>query len=199
MGAFQRLRHDYFVRERSWIPSDPTTLGIESDRYDPYCRHLAAFDATSTHSGEASIAAYLRVLPWREEVGFMLSHDFSCLLSEIDRAQLGSQGSVELSRLVVAPHIKEQGALATRQVIELLLKLLYRLSVQENWSTYYIVVEEAWLTAFTRRFHLPFTRLGQAYTFPDGTRTCAAVAYREEMEHAMQLYDSAKYRWYTER
>lgn len=198
-ALYQRLRYDYFVCQRGWIPPDLAASGLESDRYDLHCRHLTVSDLSDEAGVEANIAAYLRVLPWQMGSGFMLEYEFSHLLPQAEREHLITSNSVELSRLVVAPHVKAMGASATRQVIELLLKLLYRLSLQEGWDTYYIVVEEAWLTAFTRRYHLPFTRLGVPYTFLDGTRTVAAIAHRNELEAAVQHNDSTKYAWYTEK
>jgi N-acyl-L-homoserine lactone synthetase len=192
MDAIRRLRHAYFVEERGWAAPDPTAPGRESDAYDPHCFHLAVFEQ---EDGAPRIATYLRALPWREGTGFMLQREFSPLLPA--NHQLVTSNSVELSRLVVAPRIKAQGASATRHVVELLLRLLYRLSIEQGWDAYYVVVEEAWLTAFVRRYRLPFEALGEPFTFPDGTRTVAAVAHRKEMEEAVRRSDPAKFAWYA--
>jgi N-acyl-L-homoserine lactone synthetase len=193
--AIHRLRHDYFVAERGWAAPDPAAPGRESDAYDPHCFHLAVFDREEAGSGAPRAAAYLRALPWREGTGFMLEREFSPLLPE--GHELIVSNSAELSRLVVAPHVKAQGAAATRRVIELLLRLLYALSLREGWDSYYAVVEEAWLAAFVRRYRLPFEPLGEPFTFPDGTRTVAAVAHRKEMEEAVRRSDPARFAWYA--
>ncbi len=177
------------------MPPDPANRGLESDAYDPHCFHLAVFDPEGGGNG-APCVAYLRALPWREGTGFMLEREFSPLLPE--GHQLTISNSVELSRLVVAPYVRALGAAATRQVVELLLKLLYGLSLREGWDAYYAVVEEAWLAAFVRRYRLPFRPLGNPFTFPDGTKTVAAIAYRSEMEETIRQSDPAKYTWYVE-
>jgi N-acyl-L-homoserine lactone synthetase len=193
--ASHRLRHNYFVKERGWVSPDPDNPELEVDCYDLFCFHLAVFEQAENAGDEPHIAAYLRVLPWQEETGFMLQHEFSCLLPK--NYPLITSNSVELSRFVIAPYIKARGTAVTQKVIELLLKLLYRLSLQQEWDAYYIVVEESWLTAFVRRYALPFTPVGEPFTFPDGTKTIAAVAYRSEMEESVRRSDPAKHAWYV--
>jgi N-acyl-L-homoserine lactone synthetase len=90
----QNLRYEYFVRHRAWVTCNGS--GEESDHYDPFCQHLAVFQ--NDH-----ILAYMRLLPWQPHTGFMLEHDFACLLSDEERASLIHDHSAELSRLVIAP------------------------------------------------------------------------------------------------
>lgn len=93
-AACLRLRHTYFVSTRGWVSCNGTIQ--ETDHYDPYCQHLAVFH--NTH-----ILAYLRLLPWQEHTGFMLEHDFSCLLTSHEQKSIIHKHSAELSRLVITP------------------------------------------------------------------------------------------------
>ncbi len=93
-AACLRLRHTYFVSTRGWVSCNGTMQ--ETDRYDPYCQHLAVFH--NTH-----ILAYLRLLPWQPHTGFMLEHDFKQLLAPQERKTIIHKHSAELSRLVIAP------------------------------------------------------------------------------------------------
>jgi len=206
--TFQELRYEYFVRRKSWACPDPLAPYCETDRYDAFAHHLAAFETTDETIQEKQnqkIVIYLRALPWHEHVGFMLDHEFRCLLSDEEHADLHRTNAVELSRLVIAPGACSKSANQDgtgerpRHVIELLLKLLYHLSLEQQIEHYYIVVEKHWLPAFTRRFHIPFKVIGREYTFPDGTVTVAAHATRTELEQAMAAKDSQKFLWYQQR
>lgn len=181
-----RLRHTYFVRQRQWAHESSSDLGRELDVYDAHALHLGVWD-------EMGLSAYLRVLPFDSPLGFMLDREFSCLVDESLRDSLRRSGTVELSRLVVRSDV----ALSSRpHPVERLLKGLYHLAREQEFDRFAIVVEEAWLRPFKRRFGLPFRASAPAHTFPDGTRTVAAVATLEELEFAMQSYSPEKYAWY---
>ncbi len=202
--AFQRLRYDYYVVRRRWIVPDLDSPGRETDRYDPYAWHLAVFRNESGHASihAVQMVAYLRVIPWTAPSGFMLGDEFACLTSPDELSNVPDSGSVELSRLVIAP---AAGAPGNHQndsrgnphhVIEILLKLLYHLSLKQQIEHYYIVVEASWLKMFTRRFHLPFRTIGHPHTFPDGTETIAAYTTRAALEEAVLSQNPDKYFWY---
>jgi N-acyl-L-homoserine lactone synthetase len=223
------LRHSYFVSTRGWATCNGSRE--ETDHYDPFCQHLAVFQ--NDH-----ILAYLRLLLWQPTTGFMLEHDFACLLSDEERTSLIHGHSAELSRLVIAPaaHKKTHrydeshtllfqsgpqspnGSIMlsesvtandmasngsetpqfTPHVLELLLKLLYRISLQQGIITYYIVVEPPLLKILQRKFGIPFKPIGKPHTFPDGTHTVAAFTTLEEIEESIKRRWPHKYRWYQQ-
>jgi N-acyl-L-homoserine lactone synthetase len=135
----------------------------------------------------------------------MLDREFSCLLSASEHASLIRDNALEISRLVVAPHLRTRAAIAqsrersTPHPVELLLKALYQLSREQGIEHYYMVVETTWLKPFTRRFHLPLIPIGSPYTFPDGTETIAVYASLTHMEEHIKLHDPRRYHWYQER
>lgn len=188
--AYQKLRYHCFVLRKGWVPADPANPGRETDRYDPFCHHLGVFHGPN-------LVAYLRVLPWQAEPGFMLEHDFRDLLHDYDTMNLRKAGHVELSRLVVAPPAGSSRS-ETAELAELLFKLVYNLGKQLGWTGYYIVLEEAWLRTLNRRFKLPFAPIGVPQTYPDGTRALAAFADCKSLERAMLESAPDKYHWYRE-
>ena len=188
LEACFRLRYRYFAQERGWVAPDECPGELERDAYDGQALHLAVFN-----NGDA--VAYLRVLPHEAGQGFMLDREFAGLLSEAERHALSRAGAVELSRLVCRYDVSP---LQSRHPVERLLRLLYRISVERGFSRFYIVVEESWLRPFVRRFRLPFHLIGSPHTFPDGTRTVAAMATLAELEAAMLRHSRAKYDWYQD-
>lgn len=189
LEACFRLRYAYFVERRAWVPENVEVPGIEQDGYDERCLHLGVWD-------EQGVAAYLRVLPFDPQVGFMLDRELSCLLRDEERQALPRERAVELSRLVVRPDVI--CCRADPHPMELLLKALYRESKERGYKRFYIVVEQGWLRPFGRRFGLPFRVLGTPHVFPDGTRTVAATATLEELEAGMRSHSASKYDWYQE-
>ncbi len=189
LHACFRLRHSYFVQQRGWVASDDETPGLERDDYDDHALHLGVWDGDG-------LAAYLRVLPYDSEVGFMIDHELSCVLSEETRLALPREGAVELSRLVVRSDVPPRYNAPQFHPVELLLRRLYHLSLERDFRSYCIVVEQGWMRPFARRFGLPFKVIGTPHTFPDGTRTVAAMATREELEAGMRRHSQAKYAWY---
>lgn len=193
--ACQRLRYDYFVRRRGWIEGDAAMDGLEVDSYDDFALHLAVFDG-------AEAAAYLRLLPATAPCGFMLEHEFACLLDGKER-RIVRAGAVELSRLVYWPSNDQRpvaesltGSPAVPHPVELLLKLLYRVALAQEFEHFYIVVEESWLRPFARRFGLVFSPVGTPHVFPGGTRTVAATATLAGLQESMQRHSRAKFNWY---
>ena len=188
--AYRELRHGYFVRERKWVTEDPKRPGEEADRYDGHCHHLGVFR-------EEWLLAYLRMLPWIPEVGFMLDREFKALLSEQDRHSLPQEGAAEVSRLVVSG---EPGFFAgpreKRLALELLFKLLYRLSLAQGYRRLYVEVETGWLAAFRRTFRFPFEPIGQPCRFPDGTETAAACADLADLEDSLRQRAPERLEWY---
>jgi N-acyl-L-homoserine lactone synthetase len=218
-----RLRHAYFVSTRGWVSCNGTMQ--ETDRYDPYCQHLAVFH--NTH-----ILAYLRLLPWNQDTGFMLEHDFSCLLSPHEQKTIIHTNSAELSRLVIAPDagrcddshtlLPEQEvsnglilpagratangrasngtppAQFTPHVLEMLLKLLYHVSLEGGIECYYIVVEPRLLKILQRKFGVPFKPIGNVHTLPDGTQTVAAFTTLQDIEASIKHRWPQKYQWYRQ-
>ena len=194
MEACWRLRHRVFVQQRAWVPDNPAWPGLEVDAYDPHAWHLAAFDGQE-------IAAYLRALPWRPGIGFMLEREFSGLLAPSACAALPRAGAVELSRLACSGTGMGQsgfGRAGDLHPLEVLLKLLYRLALAEKIEHFHIVVEASWLRPFTRRFALPFSPLGEARTLAGGTRTVAATAKLCDLRGAMLLRRPDKHLWYRD-
>ena len=184
-----QLRYRYFVRERGWVLPTELYPDEERDRYDQHAWHLAVWE-------DDQVVAYLRVLPWRADVGFMLEDDFQTLMPASTCKALPRQNAVELSRLVCCPQSavsKESGA---PHALELLLKLLYHLALREGIEQFHIVVEAAWLKPFARRFGLPFTPLGEVQVLAGGTRTIAATATLGELQTAMLRRWPDKYAWY---
>jgi N-acyl-L-homoserine lactone synthetase len=163
--------------------------GEETDGYDEHALHLAV-------ARDDCITAYLRVLPFDPAVGFMLDHELSAILSPQERDALPREGAVELSRLVWETRSQFQAGRGDDHPIELLFRQLYQLSLERDFTRYYIVVEAGWLRPFARRFGLPFQVIGQPHIFPDGTRTVVATATVEELEAGLQRYSEAKFRWY---
>gem|GEM_PF-1399522 len=201
--AYQQLRYDCFVRQRGWVAPDPLKPGREADGYDAHAWHLAVFDSDAgSYAAAAPIAAYLRAVPWTAPCGFMLDREFSRLASAGEMSLLPRDKAVELSRLVVAPAAcappESRSGPDSPHVIEILLKLLYRLSLEAGIERYYVVVEAPWLRAFTRRFRLPFQTIGRPCTFPDGTATVAAYTTRTDLERSVAAHDPERYRWYRE-
>jgi N-acyl-L-homoserine lactone synthetase len=220
-AACLRLRHTYFVSTRGWISCNGTMQ--ETDRYDPYCEHLAVFH--NTH-----VLAYLRLLPWQEHTGFMLEHDFKCLLAPHEKNSIIHQNSAELSRLVIAPRspscdfshtmlpekevsnglitlagrATENGSSSngagpapfTPHVLEMLLKLLYHTSLQQGIECYYIVVEPRLLKILQRKFGVPFKPIGNVHTLLDGTQTVAAFTTLRDIEDSIKQRWPQKYQWY---
>lgn len=190
VNSFQRLRYNYFVQQRKWVCEDRSHPEREMDCYDSHAKHLAVFE-------NDQVVAYLRVLEWRAECGFMLEREFQCLLPPEIALPLSHCGAVELSRLVIAPQTRLSRREA-RYVTELLFKLLYQLSLQRGWQHLYIVVEAAWIPLFQRRFGLSFHPLGPLHVFSDGTRTVAAYANVTELEMVLGRDDSDKLAWYQQ-
>jgi len=189
--AYQRLRYDYFVLEKGWVPADPQSPQQETDHYDAYAQHLAVFK-------DGQMVAYLRVLPWQEEIGFMLDHEFSALLSTESQRTFVRHGAAELSRLVPPFFPATASSHEVKIVLELLLKLLYHVCREHNITCYYIVVEPSWLKPFARRFGLAFEPIGIPYTFPDGTQAVAAYASLADFEKAVEQHSAEKFRWYRQ-
>lgn len=195
-----RLRHTYFVQERGWVSENEETPGLEIDAYDPHALHLSVWKG-----GE--VAAYLRILPYNPEVGFMIDRELSALLSDEEREVLPRENAVEFSRLVcrVDKSSEEgqgsaQGSSQTgdSRVMELLFRQLYQVSLERGFTRFYIVVEAGWLRFFARRFGLAFHPIGKPHRFPDGTRTVAATATLEELEAGMRRHSEEKYGWYRQ-
>ncbi len=192
MRECARLRHAYFVQCRQWVPESCVHSGLEQDGYDAHALHLGIWD-------EEGVAAYLRVLPFEPRVGFMLDRELSCVLTEEERYSLPREGSVELSRLVVRSDVLAHRYRGAKSYpVELLLKRLYQVSKERGFTRFYIVVEAGWLRPFARRFGLPFSIIGTPHTFPDGTKTVAAMATLEELEVGMRRHSAAKYAWYQQ-
>lgn len=190
LNACFRLRYRYFVQERGWVTAEMCQGEVERDRYDDYALHLAVFDGRE-------VLAYVRVLPHRPELGFMLDSEFSPLLDEEERRALPRDRAAELSRLVCQGNLPRRNATESHP-LELLLKLLYRVCVEYGFQQFYIVVEDAWLKPFARRFGLPFRILGQPQVFPDSTQTVAATATLAELQESMKQHSLQKYDWYHE-
>jgi N-acyl-L-homoserine lactone synthetase len=190
--ACYRLRFSSFVEQRGWVAQEQLPFPtIETDVYDAHCLHLAVLcGGTAT--------AYLRVLPHQPEIGFMLDSDFAPLLSEEELSYLPREGAVELSRLVCRSDYLRSWKSEEPHPVELLFKLMYQESKARGFRLFYIVVEETWLRPMARRFGVRFRVLGQPYTFPDGTRTVAAVATLEELEEGMKQHSTAKFEWYQQ-
>jgi N-acyl-L-homoserine lactone synthetase len=188
MTACEALRYEFFVKERRWVEEDPGSPGHERDGYDAFCRHLGVFRGTE-------LAAYLRVLPWIPEVGFMLEREFRSLVGGYNAPDLRQEGSVEVSRLAVR---KGEPLLRPGEpsAVELLLKLLYHLSLTEGYRRFYVTVERRWLRTFRRTFPFPFVPFGRPYVFPDGTETVAAYADLEDMEEAVRAGAPDRFCWY---
>lgn len=184
----RQLRHRYFVETKNWVMPNSNDAAGESDHYDDFAYHLGIFE-------NGKLLAYLRALPWGEERGFMLEHDFRCLLSDEALADLHRTQSWEISRLVLAPDLSPD---AVMPVTELLFKLLYQLGLQHQIERLYAVVEPGWLRRFQRCFHLPFRALGSSHRFPDGTRAVAAHASLRDLESSLQEADPLKLHWYQE-
>ncbi len=195
--AFQaclQLRYGYFVQQRRWVGPRAECPGQEWDRYDPHALHLAVYDSDN-------LIAYLRVLPYREEVGFMLDDEFQCLIASQPASLLERPRTedVELSRLVCQHQpLRSHSGKDQFHPVELLLKLLYHVALNRGFEQFYIVVEENWLRPFARRFGLRFRVLDEPYTFPDGTRTVAASATLRELEAAMECFCRDKHAWYQQ-
>lgn len=188
--AYQQLRYECFVLRKGWVETNPSQPGRETDGYDPYCYHLGVFQGPL-------LVAYLRVLPWQADPGFMLEHEFGDLSPEAVKLDLAQAGNVELSRLVVAlPPGSGRGE--TLAMAELLFKLVYHLGRRLGWQAYYIVLEEAWLRILNRHFGLAFAPLGEPHVYPDGTRTVAACAGCGTLEQAVRQSSPDKYRWYQQ-
>lgn len=191
LEACFQLRHSYFVKQRDWVRENPEVPGIERDDYDPHCLHLGVWD-------EAGVAAYLRVLPFDLDIGFMLDRELCCLLRHEEREASPRENAVELSRLVVRPDVSLYADPDQAHPVELLLKELYRVAKERDFTRFYIVVEQSWLQPFSRRFGLPFQTIGTPHLFPDGTKTVAAMATLEELEAGMRRHSAAKFQWYQQ-
>lgn len=187
--SYLALRYGYFVLERGWVTSSGL-LDRETDRYDAHCHHLGVFKNNQ-------IVACLRVLPGTSTCGLMLDHDFRCLLTDDERANLVRENSVELSRLAIVESRTRQTTFNhNRYVMELLLRLLYRLSLAEKYQHFYIEVETAWLKPFARAYSMPFMPICRPFTFPDGTETIIAHASLQNLKCAVKSQSRAKYQWY---
>ena len=188
VSLYRRLRYEYFVVQKQWVKSDLPVLGEghESDKYDPLAHHFGVFEG-------GNLLGYLRALSWSEEHGFMLEHDFRCLLCDETVTALHRKHSLEISRLVLALGLSPDSVL---RVTELLFKLLYQFSRQNEVEHLYAVVEPAWLRRFQRCFHLPFRAMGVAHRFPDGTRAVAAHASLSDLEESLRTADPLKLLWY---
>lgn len=186
-----RLRHWYYVSQKRWVAPNACLQDLEQDAYDERALHLAVFEADA-------VVAYLRVLPHTSGHDFMLDRDFCALLPENERHSLVREGAAELSRFVCRYDFLKGNRRGTSP-IELLFKLFYRVSRGRGLGQFYIVVEEAWIELFARRFGLSFHVIGQPHTFPDGTRTVAATATLEELESAIQRHDPRKWAWYDDK
>ncbi len=196
-----RLRYAYFVQERAWVRANAETPGLERDDYDPHALHLGVWQGDR-------VAAYLRLLPFDPQVGFMIDRDLGALLTQEERQALPRENAVEISRLVCRMAQGQAGKsgqdgqgrcqLHDPRPIELLFKQLYRVSLERGFTRFYIVVEAGWLRLFARRFGVSFRPIGQPHRFPDGTRTVAATATLEELEAGMRGYSEAKFHWYCQ-
>jgi len=189
MAAIQGLRYRYFVTHKKWITRHSLTPGYETDRYDSDSHHLAVFE-------EERLLGYLRALPWGEDTGFMLDHEFRCLVPDEEFSNLHRQNSLEISRLVLTPDLSADVSFL---VTELLFKLLYYCCLEQQIEHLYAVVEVGWLRRFKSCFHLPFQPLGASQRFPDGTRTVAIHAGVRELEQSLRAAVPQKLRWYQQR
>jgi N-acyl-L-homoserine lactone synthetase len=190
LQACFQLRYGYFVEQRGWVGANPHEPGIERDAYDDYALHLEVSDGKG-------IAAYLRMLPFRPETGFMLDHELSCILSDEAHQNLLRDDAVELSRFVVRSNL-ESCPFTQIHPVERLFKRFYQESKTRGFWRFYIVVEPSWIRLFARRFGVVFRIIGQPYTFPDGTKTVAATATLQELEEGIRRRSMAKWAWYEQ-
>lgn len=202
--ACLRLRHTYFCLTRNWAPCNDSER--ETDIYDSFSQHLAIFE--NDH-----ILAYMRLLPWQAKTGFMLEHDFACLLTDEERDSIVHDRSAEISRLVVANtfHVNSTGnaeksdqptsspnPFAHLDALYLLFRLFFHTARQNDIETFYIVVEPPTLRLLQRKFGIPFVPLGNTYTFPDGTVTQAAFTTLSDTERSIAAKFPERYEWYRQ-
>lgn len=86
----------------------------------------------------------------------------------------------------------------TPHVLEMLLKLLYHVSLRQEITTYYIVVEPPLLKVLQRKFGIPFKPIRKPHTFPDGTHTVAAFTTLTDIEDSIKRRWPHKYDWYQQ-
>ncbi|BCM94126.1 hypothetical protein IAD21_06029 [Abditibacteriota bacterium] len=190
LRACFELRYRYFVEERGWVAANPDEPGVERDSYDDEAIHVAVQDGNG-------IAAYLRMLPFRSETGFMIDSEFSGVLSDEARQNLPRKDSLELSRLVVRSGFQLQSGMQVHP-LELLFKQFYQESKARGFERFYIVVEPGWIRLFARNFGVVFRVMGQPYTFPDGTKAVAAAATLQELQEGMRRHSTMKWNWYEQ-
>lgn len=206
IDACLQLRYDHFVCAKGWAPDDPAMPGRETDHYDQFAWHLAVVASMPPDEGDEPVVervvTYLRALPGSKSCGFMLDHEFACLLTDEQRSAMHRNQAVEVSRLIFTRAGGTRGQVSSCHAAaavcpaELLLKALYQLSLQHGICHYYVVAEPAWLRALASGLHMRFAAIGEPYTFPDGTTTVAAHATRSELEQAVARADPEKLRWY---
>lgn len=202
--ACLRLRHSYFCLARKWAPCNDSER--ETDIYDSFSHHLAV-------SQNNQILAYMRLLSWQEKTGFMLEHDFACLLTDEERHLIVHERSAEISRLVVANTFQANSTgnaeksdqptgrpnpFAHLHALYLLFRLFFHTARQNDIETFYIVVEPPTLRLLQRKFGIPFIPLGNTYTFPDGTVTQAAFTTLSETERSIAAKFPERYEWYRQ-
>jgi N-acyl-L-homoserine lactone synthetase len=184
--ACQRLRYNYFVCQRQWVAPDKTQSEIECDEYDDQAQHLAVFQGTQ-------VVGYLRVIDRQASCGFMLEHDFRHLVAKENWPLIRQIGGIEISRLAISREIPYRAA---KNIFLLLFKLLYQLSLQQDYRHYVIVVEPHWLPLFARRFGFAFSPIGPVTPFPDGTLAVAAHAAVTGLEDVLFHQNPTLLAWF---
>lgn len=155
-----RLRHAFFVRQKSWVPASAAGTEVELDDYDRSAIHLGVFDGPS-------LVGYMRAVAGESAGGFMLDREFRECLSDEEYATIVRPGSVELSRRVIAEHLSP---LQAKPVAGLLFKLFYVVVVEERFSNIYLVQEPSYSLMLRKLYGLAFAPINaRPYRFPDGT------------------------------
>lgn len=163
--AIGKLRHQFFVEDCKWVPENPSTPGLELDRFDPFATHLGIFC-------DEDLVAYMRLLPSDTPVNWMLDTDFRVIMNETEYLSLLRENAIEISRLVLAKTEGDQLQVAETAAarMRLLFKLFYHVCLTMKWTRYYAVVQPMWVRAVRKHFPwFGFEPVSSTYKFADGT------------------------------
>jgi N-acyl-L-homoserine lactone synthetase len=142
--AIFRQRYEVFCKEFGYLDPDDYPDGMESDPFDAYSDHIAAFDEKGVMVGSIRLLHH-------SPIGYptQISYDISQYLQSYD-----PQSVSELSRIIIAPGYR--GMLPARAIVIALYQTLYKRSQELGISV--------WVGNFERRFIRLLRLLGLRFT-----------------------------------
>lgn len=142
--AIYKQRYEVFCREYGYLNPDNYPDGLETDPFDAYCEHIAAFDRTGNMVGS------IRMLH-HSPIGYptQISYDIGDYLTPYDPSTIS-----ELSRIIIAPGYR--GFASARMILLSAYQPIFRRSRELGIKV--------WVGNFERRFIRLLGLLGLQFT-----------------------------------